>query len=661
MANSEVKCPKCGTIVPERASYCQKCGTHIFRDAAGDGKPDPYIGNVINGKFKVESILGTGSMGIVYKAQDLAHNQKIALKVLKQELISDHVILARFHREAKAASSLSHPNIIQIKDYGKTHLGAPYIAMECLDGTELAELAMQKPPKPQLSQKRICNIVLQTCQALIAAHAANIIHRDLKPANIIVIQQGNNEIVKVLDFGIAKITDGDSEGLTKEGAICGTPAFMSPEQVLGKNVVPASDLFSLGSILYFLLTKMLPFSGQNLVDMATSILSTDPLPPSRARLDKYVDPKLEKICLKALEKDLILRYSTALEMAKDLEDAYQSIPDVDPPVKNKIVIGEACSLDDINGETRCGIDAYIDDTVLDGDGATNLEVPAMNDSLEVMQTESDVHIPNQPDPLNPPSSISILPILSHVSSVGDALRSVFMDDKPPTIAPEDCTVIKDGPSHLLGEDDPNEDVVLERKKLLLGVVCIVAALCIVIIIVMFIVTRVSGSSDDSEDTPMQASEPMDEPQSELSMARIDFLLDDMKPAFEKSMMHGAFYGVAWIPEGSKEDDEAETDIDIQTETETEAEPETEPVPQTKPNHKTTSKKKSSKKPSKKTTGKTGSSSGSSKLKEAMALEASGKKQKACQLYKALSKDSSISKSDRLKAQNKARSCGRISI
>ena len=203
----------------------------MFVGEEGDLTSDPYLGTVIDNTFEVQSILGTGSMGIVYKARHRVLNCDVALKVLRHNYLNDRVIQVRFQREAQAASSLSHPNIIRILHFGRTQLNAPYIAMECLDGLELSSLVPREFP---LSPKRVCHIVSQTARALGAAHRANIIHRDLKPANIIVIHPGNEEVVKVLDFGIAKISDIEGEGLTREGAVCGTPAFMSPEQVLGR-------------------------------------------------------------------------------------------------------------------------------------------------------------------------------------------------------------------------------------------------------------------------------------------------------------------------------------------------------------------------------------------------------------------------------------------
>ena len=323
------------------ASFFVGCGERIQHTVLNAGL-DPYVVQTIDHTFIVESLLGSGSMGIVYKARHRALDTYVALKVLRHDFLGNRVVLTRFQREAQAASSLSHPNVIRILHYGKTFLDAPYIAMECLEGPELADVILRDFP---MDQKRVANLVLQITYALDAAHSAGIIHRDLKPANIVVSQLPNGqEQVKVLDFGIAKIADSDADGLTREGAICGTPAFMSPEQVLGRPVTPASDIFSLGSIMYFMLCNRLPFHGASTVDMASSILSTQPTQPSRVRLDVYVDPEIEKICLRALEKDVSKRFPTAREMGLALEYAISKMG-ATSGVRASIVVGERQDVD----------------------------------------------------------------------------------------------------------------------------------------------------------------------------------------------------------------------------------------------------------------------------------------------------------------------------
>lgn len=358
---SVAKCIKCGKDLVPNALFCPHCGVKVAQENAISPYDDPYVGTTIDNTFVVESILGTGSMGVVYKARHRALDCYVAIKILKHDYLDNRLILTRFQREAQAASGVQHPNVIRILHYGKTVLNAPYIAMECLEGEDLSDIIVRDFP---FSQHRIANIILQVARALGAAHDARIIHRDLKPANIKVIPQPDGtDLVKVLDFGIAKITDDGGEGLTREGTICGTPAFMSPEQVLGKPVTPATDIFSLGTIMYFMLTCKLPFEGSSLVDMASSILTTQITPPSRVRIDAYVDPQLEIICLKALSKDVAARYQNGHELENALATVIPSLTEsTDANARKSCVIvlppSDEMPVFNAEDETNCAASAY---------------------------------------------------------------------------------------------------------------------------------------------------------------------------------------------------------------------------------------------------------------------------------------------------------------
>ncbi len=470
-------------MTPQK-SYCPSCGARIFRSTKGESTADPYLGQVIDNTFEVESILGTGSMGIVYKARHRALDCHVALKILKHDLLTDRVVLARFQREAQAASKLSHPNVIRILHYGKTSLQAPYIAMECLEGMELGVLIPKQYP---LDQRRVCSIALQTARALSAAHAANIVHRDLKPANIFVIQRSGIEMVKVLDFGIAKVSDIEGEGLTREGAMCGTPAFMSPEQVIGKQVTYASDLFSLGSVMYYMLTNRLPFQGDNMVDMARAILTDMPVSPSKARFDHYIDPHLDAICMKALEKDVSKRYQTALEMVADLEKAYNEIPTSNAAPKPKLVVGGDGSKVDPTGATQCMLTAYPEEEAEDPalDGGTIVEMPVMAavDDSEVMDTTKSG-------------------IAGALDVFGQAVSEVLgRQPEEHKLAPTDKTVINTksmSDSDLEDPEEAREQLLLHRKRLLLGMICIISILCVVVIVIMAFISSLRKESQEEE-------------------------------------------------------------------------------------------------------------------------------------------------------------------
>ena len=281
--------------------------------------PDEHIGKTVANKYRVEQMIGEGGMGKVYRATQLALDKPVVLKVLRQALLSDERTVARFQREAKAASRLNHPNSISVLDFGQADDGAMYIAMEFVQGKDLHHILSREWPLPE---SRVIRVISQVLSALADAHSAGVIHRDLKPENIMVEQRrGEADFVKVLDFGIAKIVDGtndDGPALTRAGFVCGTPEYMSPEQARGAQLDHRSDLYAVGVILYQLTSGMLPFDSDSAVGFATKHLTEVPPPPTKRRPDARVSPGMERLIMKALAKNPDDRPQTAEQFRAEL-------------------------------------------------------------------------------------------------------------------------------------------------------------------------------------------------------------------------------------------------------------------------------------------------------------------------------------------------------
>lgn len=285
---------------------------------------EKYLGSVINDRYKIIKLVGTGGMGSVYLAEHEILRKKVALKILHYEQSKRKDTVERFKREAIAASNIGQDNIVDVTDFGYTEEGNAYFVMEYVEGSSLADVMKAQRVLPL---EFAVSVASQIAVALYAAHGKGIIHRDLKPENILLTtKDGNYPFVKIVDFGISKILQDEVKPeerlrtLTKSGAIFGTPEYMSPEQAAGNSVEPASDIYSLGVIMYEMLTGRLPFFDDNYMKILHKHQYEFPELPSNVNPD--LPPEMNSVILKCLEKKPFNRYGTMMLLLNDLKNIY---------------------------------------------------------------------------------------------------------------------------------------------------------------------------------------------------------------------------------------------------------------------------------------------------------------------------------------------------
>ena len=259
---------------------------------------------VLNGRYELESRLGEGGMATVFGGSDRLLGRKVAVKVLSRHYARDKTFVERFRREAQAAAGLNHPNVVSVFDTGSDN-GVHYIVMEHVDGRTLADVLRQEGALPP---DRAAEIAVHVCRALSSAHEKRMVHRDVKPGNVLLTPDGT---VKVTDFGIARIPSG--EPLTATGSVMGTASYLSPEQATGGRIDARSDIYSLGCVLYEMLTGKPPFDGKSAVSIAYKHVGEEPTAPSA--VNPAVPAGLEAVVAKAMAKDPADRYQSADEMA----------------------------------------------------------------------------------------------------------------------------------------------------------------------------------------------------------------------------------------------------------------------------------------------------------------------------------------------------------
>jgi serine/threonine-protein kinase len=273
------------------------------------------LGTVVNGRYRLESLLGEGGMGAVYRAVDLRGGGVLAVKIIRANFLANPRVAQRFRREAEAVARVRHPNVVAVFELGLAPDVGLYIAMECLEGRTLrAEI----DTRGALTPDEALDCARQACAGIAAAHLVGIVHRDVKPENVFLTVSPFPNVVKVLDFGVAKLldaADGSTSVLASAGAFLGTPAYASPEQWARERVDARSDVYALGCVIYEMLTGRPPFVSDRRGDLMRKHLSVVPEPPS---LHAHVDPRLDAAILRALAKDPAQRFETAGALGRAL-------------------------------------------------------------------------------------------------------------------------------------------------------------------------------------------------------------------------------------------------------------------------------------------------------------------------------------------------------
>ncbi len=308
-------CPRCSKRFPDNAQVCPHDGTNLVQLDDSD-----LVGSVLDNRYSILARIGKGGMGVVYKAEQHLIERIVALKVLNKEIVKEETAVKRFMNEAKAIASLENPHTVTLYDFGVTTDGLLYYTMELLDGRPLSTLLKDEGP---LAIDVAARILFETLESLEEAHAKGILHRDIKPDNLFLQTRSTGERIKVLDFGIAKLV-GDGGGgtaITKTGMICGTPQYLSPEQVIGNPAVPASDLYSLAVVFYEMLAGMPPFFSPTPMKLLLQHLNEAPAPISVKNPRVTVPASINRFVERALAKQPEMRFASVADFRAGLKDA----------------------------------------------------------------------------------------------------------------------------------------------------------------------------------------------------------------------------------------------------------------------------------------------------------------------------------------------------
>jgi serine/threonine protein kinase len=326
-------CPQCGTEYSPEQSFCPRDGSTLRSLNAGSD----LVGSIIADRYRVTKKLGEGGMGAVYLAEHVKMGRQCAVKVMNPGMASDPDAISRFNREAANASRINHPNVCAVYDFGETTDGIIYLAMEFIEGPSLSRVIEDLGALPAL---RAAEITRQAAEALSVAHDMGIVHRDLKPDNIMVAKnRDGSDMVKVVDFGIAKAANSENQKVTKTGMVVGTPEYMSPEQLSGDKLDGRSDTYSLALVAFNMLTGKLPFPGETLQETMVLRLTDRPKTLAEMKPEASWPDGVQAVLDKALARSAADRYQTASEFGRDLHAAVRAMPEAEMTSAHTAMIG----------------------------------------------------------------------------------------------------------------------------------------------------------------------------------------------------------------------------------------------------------------------------------------------------------------------------------
>ena len=428
-------CPACNARY-DIGTFCAVDGTRLIPAPASENAAASLVGQVIADRYRIQSLLGEGGMGQVYEAQHVHINKRFAIKLLRPEIVSNPEAVARFRQEARSASSIGHENIVEIEDFATLADGSVYLAMEFLQGQSLAERLRSGE---QISLAEALGLMIQLCEGLTAAHDKGIVHRDLKPENLFLAQKSGRVVVKILDFGIAKVSGAAGEvagpgTLTRTGTIFGTPHFMSPEQALGKTLDHRSDIYSVGVILFQLFTGRVPFEAESFMGILTKHITADVPRPSAIAPERNIPDSIERVILKALEKDPSARpqkMSDLLEELRAIRDGAFAHTIAASPVSlakdpsHKVAVTEPVFPVELQKKRSRLVPLLLALLIAGGSAALWFTLGASNAPLKVVKADSPVL--RSPEAKLSPKIAPVVP----TPAAGSQLVEVIVDSTPP--------------------------------------------------------------------------------------------------------------------------------------------------------------------------------------------------------------------------------------